>query len=89
MTIMQELTWADHANKHIREALDYAESKGWTVRKSGPRAHAWESSAVVTGIVCAACPSGLRRAIRRIMSGQFVAKWIVVPAHEGTQGEGT
>jgi hypothetical protein len=28
-------------NKHIRSALKYAEEKGWTIRKAGPRAHAW------------------------------------------------
>ena len=32
---------ANHQNKHIREALKYAEKQGWTIRKSGPRAHAW------------------------------------------------
>ncbi len=32
---------ADHPNKHIREALKYAEQKGWTIRKSSGRAHAW------------------------------------------------
>lgn len=32
---------ADHPNKHIREALRYAVDHGWTIRKSGPRAHAW------------------------------------------------
>jgi hypothetical protein len=32
---------AMHPNKHIRAALKYAESKGWLVKKSGPRAHAW------------------------------------------------
>jgi len=32
---------ADHTNKHIREALEYAEDRGWTIQKSGPRAHAW------------------------------------------------
>ena len=32
---------ADHPNRHIREALRYAEEQGWTIRKSGPRAHAW------------------------------------------------
>ena len=31
----------DHPNRHIREALKYAEEQGWTIRKSGPRAHAW------------------------------------------------
>jgi len=30
-----------HANKHIREALKYAAEKGWVIKKSGPRAHAW------------------------------------------------
>jgi hypothetical protein len=32
---------ADHPNKHIRAALEYATSSGWTVKKAGPRAHAW------------------------------------------------
>lgn len=32
---------ASHSNKHIRDAIRYAESKGWTVTKSGPRAHIW------------------------------------------------
>jgi hypothetical protein len=32
---------ADHPNRYIREALQYAEEQGWTIRKSGPRAHAW------------------------------------------------
>ena len=31
----------NHSNKHIREAIRYAESKGWTVAKAGPRAHIW------------------------------------------------
>jgi hypothetical protein len=30
-----------HPNRHIRDALKYAEEQGWTIRKSGPRAHAW------------------------------------------------
>jgi hypothetical protein len=32
---------ADHPNRYIREALKHAEERGWTIRKSGPRAHAW------------------------------------------------
>ena len=32
---------ADHPNRHIREALKYAEEQGWTIRKSDARAHAW------------------------------------------------
>lgn len=28
-----------HPNKHIREAIEYAESRGWRFEKSGPRAH--------------------------------------------------
>lgn len=32
---------ARHHNKHIREALEYAEDRGWTVKKSNARAHAW------------------------------------------------
>lgn len=32
---------SNHPNKHIREAIRYAESKGWTVTKADPRAHIW------------------------------------------------
>ena len=32
---------SDHPNKHIREAVQYALAHGWTLRKAGPRAHAW------------------------------------------------
>lgn len=32
---------AEHPNRHVREALKYAQELGWIVRKSGPRAHAW------------------------------------------------
>ncbi|MGH7200330.1 MAG: hypothetical protein ACREJB_06970 [Planctomycetaceae bacterium] len=28
-----------HPNKHIREAIRYAELHGWTFTKAGPRAH--------------------------------------------------
>ena len=30
-----------HPNKHIREAIRYAERKGWTVTKAAARAHIW------------------------------------------------
>jgi hypothetical protein len=32
---------ADHPNRHIREAIEFALSHGWTLVKSAPRAHAW------------------------------------------------
>jgi hypothetical protein len=32
---------AEQWNKHIRAAIEYAVAHGWTVRKSGPRAHVW------------------------------------------------
>lgn len=32
---------ADHPNRYIREAIAYALHNGWTLRKSGPRAHTW------------------------------------------------
>ena len=31
----------DHPNKHIREAVDFALQRGWTLRKGGARAHIW------------------------------------------------
>jgi hypothetical protein len=31
----------NHSNKHIREAIRFAESLGWTVEKAGARAHIW------------------------------------------------
>jgi hypothetical protein len=30
-----------HPNKHIHEAICYALDRGWTFRKSAPRAHAF------------------------------------------------
>lgn len=30
-----------HPNKHIEEALKYAEDQGWRVEKAGKSAHAW------------------------------------------------
>jgi hypothetical protein len=30
---------AKHPNKHIRQAIRYAEDNGWTFIKSGPRSH--------------------------------------------------
>ena len=32
---------ADHPHRYIRAALQHAEEQGWTIRQSGPRAHAW------------------------------------------------
>ncbi len=32
---------AEHPNKHIRAALKHAAKQGWTIKKAGPRAHAW------------------------------------------------
>ena len=34
-------TMMAHPNKHIRKAIEYAESQGWRFVKSGPRAHAY------------------------------------------------
>lgn len=30
---------AEHPNKHIRDAIRYAEDNGWSFMKAGPRAH--------------------------------------------------
>jgi hypothetical protein len=32
---------AKHPNKHIREAIEYAENHGWRFVKSAPRAHSF------------------------------------------------
>ena len=32
---------AKHPNKHIREAIRYGESRGWTFTKASARAHIW------------------------------------------------
>jgi hypothetical protein len=32
---------AEHPNKHIREAIEYAQKMGWRLLKAGPRAHVW------------------------------------------------
>jgi hypothetical protein len=42
---------AGHPDKHIREALKYAIEKGWTIRKSSGRAHAW-------GVIYCQCGHG-------------------------------
>ena len=42
---------AQHANKHIREAIRYAEGKGWRVVKAGGQAHVWGQLF---------CPAGVR-----------------------------
>lgn len=31
----------DHPDKHIREAVAYAVTRGWRLVETGPRAHAW------------------------------------------------
>src|SRR5258707_15855659 len=38
---------AEHPNKHIREAIKYALTKGWRLVKAGPRAHVWYGFSVV------------------------------------------
>lgn len=36
------MSFADeHPNKDIRGALKFAAENGWTIKKSGPRAHSW------------------------------------------------
>ena len=30
-----------HSDKDIRQAIDYAVSRGWRIEKAGPRAHIW------------------------------------------------
>ena len=59
---------ADHPNKHIREAVQYALSSGWTLRKAGPRAHTWGVSIVhkATG-QAASEPSTRHRDIQKTM----------------------
>ena len=32
---------SNHPDKHIRQAIKYAESLGWRVDKAGGRAHIW------------------------------------------------
>jgi hypothetical protein len=34
---------ANHPNKHIREAIEYAKKHGWKFEKAGARAHAFGS----------------------------------------------
>ncbi len=33
------MVMTDHPNKHIREAVRYAEQNGWTFQHAGPRGH--------------------------------------------------
>jgi hypothetical protein len=48
----------EHADKHIREAIRYAEEHGWRVEKAGGRAHCW-------GMMY--CPFGQRDGCREII----------------------
>jgi hypothetical protein len=71
---------ASHPNKHIRAAVEYAVSHGWTLRKAGSRAHVWGACIV-------------HRVIERVVLEQFipllefprtmprisVGRWIAVP----------
>jgi hypothetical protein len=70
---------AKHSNKHIREALKYAEQRGWTIRKSSGRAHSW---------VVIYCSHGHRECWMSIYStpknpekhaATFEKPWIVAP----------
>ena len=38
---VRTINMAKHQNKHIREAIKYAEEHGWTFVKAGPRAHVY------------------------------------------------
>jgi hypothetical protein len=49
---------SSHPDKHIREAIEFAESLGWTFEKSGPRAHSF-------GILY--CPQNERGACRIVV----------------------
>ena len=44
-----------HHNKHIREAIKYAEDRGWRLRKAGRSSHNW-------GFLL--CPHGARGGCR-------------------------
>ncbi len=71
---------ASHSNKHIREAIRYAESKNWSVTKAGPRAHLGALYGVrntpVTGVALESCQ---HRAIRSCAHGTSVGMSTAVP----------
>ena len=77
---------ADHPDKHIREAVNYALSKGWRLKKGGSRAHAWGRLYVLRRPGKAAkflCSR--RRETRRTMRGGFGSKWIDVNISTNSQ----
>ena len=67
------------SNRAIREAIAYALHNGWTLRKSGPRAHTW-------GLL--SCPQADRTGcvrsdlldpkVQKIMPRIFDVPWIAV-----------
>jgi hypothetical protein len=66
---------AAHPNKHIREAIRYAEDHGWTFSKASGRAHILERCGVHRATVTAAGSAFIRRhAAQRIMPGVSVAR---------------
>ena len=72
---------ADHPNRHIREALKYADEQGWTIRKSGPRAHAWD--VIFCSFGYRACWMAIYSTprTRKSTRATFDALWTGAPVH--------
>jgi hypothetical protein len=65
-----------HPNKHIREALKYAETHGWTFTKS--RGHAYGRIRCEYGHHRCQMWFGQRLGVPKTMREQFVRKWTLV-----------
>ena len=70
---------ASHPNKHIRAAVEYAISRGWTLKKSGP-AHTCGADCIVLKAIGL---DVLKRSTRRLACQKIIPKtsaepWITV-----------
>jgi hypothetical protein len=77
---------ANHPNRYIREVLQYAEEQGWTIRKSGPRAHAWGVIFCFFGHRECWMPFTLPRGIRKGTRETFDARWTGALVHNRRPG---
>ena len=70
---------AHHPNKHIRAAVEYAEQRGWTLRKAGARAHVWGRLYCPNKVVRVAREQfTLPQEVQKITQRTFVEPWTVV-----------
>ena len=70
---------ARHPNKHIRESIEYAETRGWRLIKASGHAHIWENCYVRSVLVMAAYSTFIPlREVRKPMPAGYNALLITV-----------